>query len=355
MATIGVTRGFGDHDLVSVHQRIPIKPFLTCHPEVQVYDLKDVKRHDVLVMGTDGLWDVIDGSMVAHTVNEAVQIFEEKEVYISAATCLVGAARGSSKDQQWTLKSGKAASVDDISVFVVPLYQISKDFKNMLKAISLRLPIELPLQIFNENEYESLQNGAVHASWDEKEFRRNYLTSVVETIKEKQRTCKSSKHSDLCFVSTDKVANDTECYKCENALYVNVNGNLPKDDFVLINVQSIDSIDVVEDAVLNNLESVTLDDGTRTESENRKFMHFKKINLGKNGDVELLFFDDTPSTKNHNLRARSRSFPGESSEKDSERFHSSRDSRSEKRYTRFKIKLKCPDFNEAKRSCSSNI
>lgn len=34
MATIGVTRGFGDHDLKVHGTNISIKPFLSCSPEV---------------------------------------------------------------------------------------------------------------------------------------------------------------------------------------------------------------------------------------------------------------------------------------------------------------------------------
>lgn len=34
MATIGVTRGLGDHDLKVYNSNIYIKPFLSCVPEV---------------------------------------------------------------------------------------------------------------------------------------------------------------------------------------------------------------------------------------------------------------------------------------------------------------------------------
>lgn len=329
MATIGVTRGFGDHDLVSVHQRIPIKPFLSCHPEVQVYDLKDAKRYDVLVMGTDGLWDVIDGLTVAHTVNEAVQIFEEKEVYISAATCLVGAARGSSKDQQWVLKSGKAASVDDISVFVIPLHQINKDYKRMLKTISLRLPITLPDDLLNDNE-NIFQNGTAGAVGGS--HRHSYLSSVVETIKEKQRYRKESKHSDLCFVTTDKTAGG-DYYKSENTLNLNVGGNLPKDDFLLVNVQSIDSIDVLE--CNNHLGSLKLD-----ESAGDNPINLKKINLGKTGAVELLLIDNALT---RGIPLRSRSFPSDEISDRSQKFHLSRD-RNKRQFTRYKLKVKCNEY-----------
>lgn len=123
MGTIGVTRGFGDHDLLAVYQKTPIKPFLSPNPEVQVISLETVAEREVLIMGTDGLWDVISGAKAAEIVSKSVNTFMEKERYVSAATCLVGSARGILMNEHyWQLKDGKPASVDDISVFVIPLY-----------------------------------------------------------------------------------------------------------------------------------------------------------------------------------------------------------------------------------------
>lgn len=66
MATIGVTRGLGDHNLKVCSSTLPIKPFLSCFPEVRVYDLTQYEHcpDDVLVLGTDGLWDVTSDSEV---------------------------------------------------------------------------------------------------------------------------------------------------------------------------------------------------------------------------------------------------------------------------------------------------
>lgn len=131
MGTIGVTRGFGDHDLLAVYQKTPIKPFLSPHPEVQVHRLDKTERNEVLVMGTDGLWDVIHGSKAAEIVCKALSIFSEKERYVSAATCLVGSARGSLvHEHSWQLKTGKQASVDDISVFVIPLFYYKEEHED---------------------------------------------------------------------------------------------------------------------------------------------------------------------------------------------------------------------------------
>jgi protein phosphatase 1H len=62
MGTIGVTRGFGDHDLRALGTGLPIKPFLSPHPEVIFKDLTRVEsnpnnhnedgEYGILVMAT---------------------------------------------------------------------------------------------------------------------------------------------------------------------------------------------------------------------------------------------------------------------------------------------------------------
>ncbi|KAM4048396.1 protein phosphatase 1J isoform 1-T1 [Anomaloglossus baeobatrachus] len=125
MATIGVTRGFGDHDLKVYNSNIYIKPFLSCIPGVKVYDLAgcDHNADDVMVMGTDGLWDVITDREVADTVQRvfASHGTDQPNRYNLAAQELVLRTRGVRKENSWRLPSGKLASLDDISVFVIPL------------------------------------------------------------------------------------------------------------------------------------------------------------------------------------------------------------------------------------------
>ncbi|XP_021097187.1 protein phosphatase 1H isoform X2 [Heterocephalus glaber] len=72
MATIGVTRGLGDHDLKVHDSNIYIKPFLSSAPEVRVYDLYkyDHGADDVLILATDGLWDVLSNEEVAEAVTQ---------------------------------------------------------------------------------------------------------------------------------------------------------------------------------------------------------------------------------------------------------------------------------------------
>ncbi|CAL9696571.1 unnamed protein product [Knipowitschia caucasica] len=125
LATIGVTRGLGDHHLKVHDSNIFIKPFLSCCPEVQVYPLSRTEHgaDDVLVLGTDGLWDVLSNQEVA----EAVSSFlgncdpEDQHRYTMAAQDLVMRARGVLKDRGWRISDDRLGSGDDISVYIIPL------------------------------------------------------------------------------------------------------------------------------------------------------------------------------------------------------------------------------------------
>ncbi|XP_058394784.1 protein phosphatase 1J isoform X4 [Diceros bicornis minor] len=125
MATIGVTRGLGDHNLKVCSSTLPIKPFLSCFPEVQVYDLTQYEHcpDDVLVLGTDGLWDVTSDCEVAATVDRVLSAYEPNDPsrYTALAQALVLGARGTPRDRGWRLPNNKLGSGDDISVFIIPL------------------------------------------------------------------------------------------------------------------------------------------------------------------------------------------------------------------------------------------
>ncbi|XP_037938112.1 protein phosphatase 1H [Teleopsis dalmanni] len=140
LGTLGVTRGFGDHDLLAINTGILIKPFLTPHPEVTIRDLTkvvsipDENNEDgdfgVLIMATDGLWDVSENEAVARTVFQTLSKYPtEKHRYTMVAQELVAKARGKINDSgHWRLADSKAAAtVDDISVIVVPVYQYYKE------------------------------------------------------------------------------------------------------------------------------------------------------------------------------------------------------------------------------------
>jgi len=130
LATIGVTRGFGDHSLRAQAQQgtVLIKPFLSPQPEVRVLDVdtETITVDDVLVLGTDGLWDVVTNEEVAAIVSRGLQAWDNesragKYRYISLAQDLVMAARGKLKERNWRKSNGDPATIDDITVFVIPI------------------------------------------------------------------------------------------------------------------------------------------------------------------------------------------------------------------------------------------
>ncbi|XP_066997041.1 protein phosphatase 1H isoform X1 [Anabrus simplex] len=134
LATIGVTRGFGDHDLKALYSNVPIKPFLLSQPEVQVFDIQneEITDNDVLIMGTDGLWDVTANEKAVEIVCRNMDHFPAggsklKYRYISAAQDLVMHSRGKLVDESWR-SEGRAATIDDISVFVIPLNPYKEEF-----------------------------------------------------------------------------------------------------------------------------------------------------------------------------------------------------------------------------------
>ena len=83
LATIGVTRGFGDHDLKVHDSNIYVKPFLTPMPEVKVYDMSnyDHTEDDFLIMGSDGLWDVTSNTKAADIVRKCLEQFHKDETH----------------------------------------------------------------------------------------------------------------------------------------------------------------------------------------------------------------------------------------------------------------------------------
>uniref|UniRef100_A0A6A7FUR5 Protein phosphatase 1H n=1 Tax=Hirondellea gigas TaxID=1518452 RepID=A0A6A7FUR5_9CRUS len=141
MATIGVTRGFGDHDLKAQCTSILIKPFLSSEPEVRIIDLSSVELSDtdVLILATDGLWDITSNgkavSTLLHSMNRSLHHFpssdpnKHKYRYMSAAQDLVMSARGKLTQHNWRTSDNKHATIDDITAFIVPLkpYQEEHD------------------------------------------------------------------------------------------------------------------------------------------------------------------------------------------------------------------------------------
>uniref|UniRef100_A0A1I7TXC6 PPM-type phosphatase domain-containing protein n=1 Tax=Caenorhabditis tropicalis TaxID=1561998 RepID=A0A1I7TXC6_9PELO len=127
--TIGVSRGFGDHHLLTVDERLSIKPFLSAVPEVSVTNLRDLNvltDKDVVIVASDGLWDVLsneDAGLIVRSTLGSTDSADSSR-YTQAAQDLIAAARGqqaSGNLKRWVMNSGGHASYDDITVFVIPL------------------------------------------------------------------------------------------------------------------------------------------------------------------------------------------------------------------------------------------
>lgn len=139
LATIGVTRGFGDHELKAQFGSVHIKPFLTPEPEVRVLPLEtdnSLAPEDVLIMGSDGLWDVTTNREAAEIVRRSFNLFSDNEEtrskyrYITAAQDLVIHSRGHTNNwnNAWRTSDDRYASLDDIAVFVIPLKQYRDEY-----------------------------------------------------------------------------------------------------------------------------------------------------------------------------------------------------------------------------------
>ncbi|XP_060606157.1 protein phosphatase 1H-like, partial [Ruditapes philippinarum] len=133
MATIGVTRGLGDHDLYVFDSDIWIKPFLSCKPEVRVIDLTEHQwtEDDVLILGTDGLWDVITNQEASDIVHKEFSSCNKTDLkkYTIAAQELVSEARGHFTGQGWKKRNGDTASFDDITVMIIPILTYLNQWK----------------------------------------------------------------------------------------------------------------------------------------------------------------------------------------------------------------------------------
>uniref|UniRef100_A0A8C2DIN1 Protein phosphatase, Mg2+/Mn2+ dependent, 1H n=1 Tax=Cyprinus carpio TaxID=7962 RepID=A0A8C2DIN1_CYPCA len=93
--------------------------------KVKIYNLSQYEHgaDDVMILATDGLWDVLSNQEVA----EAVSGFlgncdpDDQHRYTMAAQDLVMKARGVLRDRGWRIAGDRLGSGDDISVFIIPL------------------------------------------------------------------------------------------------------------------------------------------------------------------------------------------------------------------------------------------
>uniref|UniRef100_A0A671KAD3 Protein phosphatase 1H-like n=1 Tax=Sinocyclocheilus anshuiensis TaxID=1608454 RepID=A0A671KAD3_9TELE len=93
--------------------------------KVKVYKISEHKHgsDDVLIMGSDGLWDVTTDRDVADAVSTFLSSREPNDPlrYTLAAQDLLMRSRGVLKERGWRLPNERLGSGDDITVFVIPL------------------------------------------------------------------------------------------------------------------------------------------------------------------------------------------------------------------------------------------
>merc|ERR1719237_1912838 len=144
---------------------------------------------DVLFLGTDGLWDVVSNEEVAAIVQRGLQAWDNeskagKYRYISLAQDLVMAARGKMKERNWRRSAGGLATIDDISVFVIPVLPYKQE---VLAAKSREL----------EEVEEERANKVIVMEVEEEKVSTDAGEEVCDTKEEKVSCDQTSKPSDL--------------------------------------------------------------------------------------------------------------------------------------------------------------
>ncbi|XP_004615247.1 protein phosphatase 1M isoform X2 [Sorex araneus] len=121
LGTLAVSRGLGDHQLRVLDTNIRLKPFLLSVPQVTVLDVDqlELQEDDVVIMATDGLWDVLSNEQVAQLVRNFLPgNQEDPHRFSELAQMLIYKTQG--KDDGLTGEG--QVSYDDVSVFVIPLH-----------------------------------------------------------------------------------------------------------------------------------------------------------------------------------------------------------------------------------------
>lgn len=113
-------------------------------------------------MGTDGLWDVLENETVARVTFDTLKKYPtEKHRYTMVAQELVAKSRGRANDSgHWRLSDLKApATVDDISIIVIPVYQYYKQFSQWEKTYFEAQQRREELRIRNLQSTMAASNG----------------------------------------------------------------------------------------------------------------------------------------------------------------------------------------------------
>ncbi|XP_072506328.1 protein phosphatase 1M isoform X1 [Notamacropus eugenii] len=136
LGTLAVSRGMGDHQLKVLDTNIDIKPFLLSIPEVTVIDLEqqETQEDDVIIMATDGLWDVLSNEQVAQLTRNFLQDNRHDPTRFSELAKLLIHRTQGREDDTWEHSSAEnvLVSYDDISVFVIPLHH-KKQSRNFVR------------------------------------------------------------------------------------------------------------------------------------------------------------------------------------------------------------------------------
>ncbi|KAK2091239.1 Protein phosphatase 1M [Saguinus oedipus] len=126
LGTLAVSRGLGDHQLRVLDTNIQLKPFLLSVPQVTVLDVDqlELQKDDVVVMATDGLWDVLSNEQVAWLVRSFLPGNQEDPYrFLKLAQMLIHSTQG----KEDGLTGEGQVSYDDVSVFVIPLHSQGQD------------------------------------------------------------------------------------------------------------------------------------------------------------------------------------------------------------------------------------
>lgn len=121
LGTLAVSRGLGDHQLRVLDTNIQLKPFLLSVPQVTVLDMDqlELQEDDVVIMATDGLWDVLSNEQVARLVWSFLPgNRDDPHRFSELAQMLIRSTQGK---EDGSTGEGQV-SYDDVSVFVIPLH-----------------------------------------------------------------------------------------------------------------------------------------------------------------------------------------------------------------------------------------
>lgn len=243
LATIGVTRGFGDHDLKaqsSNAQTVYIKPFLTPQPEVRVLDVEneDISESDVLVMATDGLWDVVSNERVADIIHNGMVLHSGKSFNSAASSALSNSEDQLQNSQRDNLTQSKKLVISDE---VRKKYRFISIAQELVMAARGKLvdrnwkrtaPVENGSSHQSENVNSAVENTQTHQvpatiddisvfvipilaykeeylSWKEEKFKSKKANKTNEATNYTNENEKTSLESEPCTTTDSKIQKDS--------------------------------------------------------------------------------------------------------------------------------------------------